>query len=123
MTIAYKALLEQRLALQKQLEPIQAEIAKIESEALQELQEGKPVQGFTLKKGRKTRKVKDEAILVQSVTELGIPRSALYDAKLKGVPALDKLLKETFTKEVASALYSKCIEETIGKPTLEYTGE
>ena len=119
----YKSLLEQRLALTKELEPIQAKIAEIESDALQELVEGKPVQGFKLKKGRKTRKVLDEKSLVQAVSDLGMTRSSLYDAKLKGVPALEKLFKQTFTKEVAESLYNENIEETIGKPSIEYTGE
>lgn len=119
----YKSLLEQRLALTKELEPIQAKIAEIESSALQELVEGKPVQGFKLKKGRKTRKVLDEKSLVQAVTDLGMTRSSLYDAKLKGVPALEKLFKQTFTKEVAESLYNENIEETVGKPSIEYTGE
>lgn len=118
----YKSLLEQRLALTKELEPIQAKIAEIESDALQELVEGKPVQGFKLKKGRKTRKVLDEKSLVQAVSDLGMTRSSLYDAKLKGVPALEKLFKQTFTKEVAESLYNENIEETIGKPSIEYTG-
>lgn len=123
MITAYKELLEQRLRLQQQLEPIHAAIALLEQEALESLSAGKPVQGFQLKNGRKSRKVKDEQALVKAVNDLGMTRSSLYDAKLKGVPALEKLFAQTFTKEVSEALYVENIEVTEGKPSIEYTGE
>lgn len=118
----YENLLEMRLELNQSIELINAELTNRNVPIMEKLVAGHKVTGFKLKKGRKTRKVKDESLLVQAVTDLGMTRSSLYDAKLKGVPALEKLFKETFTKEVSASLYEDCIEETEGKPSLEYVG-
>ena len=94
-------------------------IAEYEKAAFDALNLGIPVADYSLKQGRKSRSVVNEANLVKDLTAEGVPYSDLYLSKLIGVPALDKLFAKS---ENGEELYSKHIKETWGKPTLIFTG-
>ena len=100
---------------------VQNNIDQFEGAALSSLKLGIPVQGYDLKKGRKSRKITDEKALVAELTKEGIPFGDLYDSKLKGIPALEKLTSNR--KDSSVFILDGYIEVTEGKPTLVYTGE
>ena len=94
-------------------------ITQYEQAALDAMNLGIAVPDYDLKPGRKSRSVISEAELVKDLTMEGVPYSDLYLSKLIGVPALDKLFAKS---ENGEELYSKHIKETLGKPTLIFTG-
>ncbi|AUR97296.1 protein of unknown function DUF2800 [Vibrio phage 1.238.A._10N.261.52.F10] len=121
--MTYRELLELRMEINKQLEPVINAIADYEGGVFDTLQKGGEVAGFKLKKGRKSRKVVDESKLVQRLLGKGVSKADIYDVKIKGVSALDKLINAEFDKDEAKEVYGRFIEETEGKPSLQYTGE
>lgn len=121
--MSYQELLQLRLELNQQLEPVNAAINAHHAKVLKQLKTGTKVQGFKLKKGRKTRKLVDESKLVQRLLAQNVTKKDIYDVKIKGVPAIEKLIKATFNKEEADLVYKRFVTETAGEPSLEYTGE
>ncbi|WAI96143.1 protein of unknown function DUF2800 [Vibrio phage vB_VhaP_PG11] len=113
--MTYEQLLEVRLEV-NQL------IADIERKAYDTISTGEPVKGFRLKEGRKQRKVKNEGLLVQALRGKGIANGDIYDAKLKGVPALEKMFAKRFSESDAAILMAQHIETTLTDPKLEYVG-
>lgn len=113
--LTYEQLLTIRLEVNQR-------IAQIEEQAFTKLSAGEPVKGFRLKKGRAVRKVKNEGLLVQSLRDRGIQNHDMYQAKLLGVPALEKLVWERFGKKEGSTFLDEYIEKTISEPKLEYVG-
>lgn len=115
-----RELYELRLAVQNNID-------QYEEAAMSALKLGIPVDGYELKKGRKSRKIKDEKALVAELTAEGIPFGDLYQTKLKGIPALEKLVaKADRYSEVLNAIgfkLSQHIEVTTGDPTLQYVGD
>lgn len=98
---------------------VQNEIDRYEEAAKAALMLGIPVEGYTLKKGRKSRKIKDEKGLVDKLTQEGIPFGDLYQTKLKGIPALEKIAKGGEPRDILN----EHIEVTTGDPTLQYVGD
>lgn len=101
---------------------VQNNIDQYEKAALNSLRLGIPVKEYELKKGRNSRKILREGELVKALTKEGIPFSDLYQSKLKGIPALEKLVNSVKTKQ-APAILNSHIEVTQGKPSLVYIGE
>jgi hypothetical protein len=103
---------------------VQNYIDQFENAAFNSLKLGIPVKDYELKKGRKSRKIDNEQVLVAELTAAGIPFGELYDSKLKGIPALEKLT-EAATQAVGRpirALLGQHILTTEGKPSLVFTG-
>ena len=98
-------------------------ITAIEGEAYSSLLSGSDVQGFELKPGRNIRKVKSEADLGLYFEEKGFRRAQLYDAKFKGVPALEKIFKELLEPEEVKHVMSDFIEVNKSNPSLVYVGD
>lgn len=113
---SYSELIQLRAALEH-------EIAKQETAVVEKLNQGEQVPGFRFKEGRMSRKVTNEGLLVQTLREKGIENSDMYDAKLIGVPALEKLVNAKLTEKEAEQLLKRHIDMTYGAPKLEYTGE
>jgi hypothetical protein len=103
---------------------VQNYIDQFENAAFNSLKLGIPVTDYELKKGRKSRKIDNEQVLVAELTAAGIPFGELYDSKLKGIPALEKLT-EAATQAVGRpirALLGQHILTTEGNPSLVFTG-
>lgn len=118
----YEGLLKMRYDMNQKLQTVADEIAKREVPIKAALDSGQEVAGFKLKKGRKSRKVKDPKALAKMLEGAGILRTSIYDVKMKGVPDLEKLIRAQFDDEDAEEIYEKHIIETVGKSTLEYVG-
>jgi hypothetical protein len=96
---------------------------ELESKTINELIDGKEVHGFELKEGRITRSIatKDQGKAVNTMTEY-VDSDAMYDSKLIGIPAMEKLLKEQgLKKSQVDAITSQFITVKTGKPTLART--
>lgn len=113
---SYSELIHLRAAIEEQ-------IAIKETAVIEQLNQGEQVPGFRFKEGRMTRKVTNEGLLVQTLRDKGIPNSDFYDAKLIGVPALEKLVTAKLPAAEAEKLLKRHIDVTYGNPKLEYTGE
>lgn len=113
---SYSELIQLRAAIEEQ-------IAIQETAVIEKLNQGEQVPGFRFKEGRMTRKVTNEGLLVQTLRDKGIANSDMYEAKLIGVPALEKLVKAKLTQADADKLMKRHIDVTYGNPKLEYTGE
>lgn len=96
---------------------------ELESKTLNELIDGEEVHGFELKEGRITRSIaaKDQSKAVNTMTEY-VDKDAMYDTKMIGIPAIEKLLKEQgMKKSQVDAVTSQFITVKTGKPTLART--
>lgn len=84
------------------------------------IESGSKVEGFGLVKGRKTRKITNNELLVESLTDVGLSWDQLYDTKLIGIPAIEKLLSTCIDdKSEREFLLSGLIDEVEGKPSLK----
>lgn len=92
-----------------------------EKEAMDKLTQGEEVPGYTLKTGKRTRSIVGTPELVASLIERGIPRKDIYDVKLKGVPALEKLIN-AMCPDDAEKLLDEHIEVSPGKQKLMFEG-
>lgn len=91
----YTDLLAERMRLNAELEEVQKKITLMEKRAKLELDLGKPVKGFKLKVGRKSRTIINPEELAKALKSVGFTDKDIYDTKMKGVPALEKLVKDT----------------------------
>jgi hypothetical protein len=106
---------------------VQNYIDQFENAAFNSLKLGIPVKDYELKKGRKSRKIDNEQELVAELTAAGVPFGELYDSKLKGIPALEKTMREDkslsssrqFNREL---ILKNHILVTEGNPSLVFTG-
>jgi hypothetical protein len=106
---------------------VQNYIDQFENAAFNSLKLGIPVTDYELKKGRKSRKIDNEQVLVAELTAAGIPFGELYDSKLKGIPALEKMAdkRDAIAYDMdrpTGQLLSNHIITTRGKPSLVFTG-
>lgn len=97
-------------------------IEQIEKDAQVALEAGEDVPEYKLSKPRKVRKILDETTLVQSLGNYGIPAKELYDAKLKGVPALEAIIKDKLPEQ-HKQLMSELVDVSMSKPRVIYVGE
>jgi hypothetical protein len=96
---------------------VQNYIDQFENAAFNSLKLGIPVTDYELKKGRKSRKIDNEQVLVAELTAAGVAFSDLYDSKLKGIPALEKQLPI-----LEMGILKEHIITTEGNPSLVFTG-
>ena len=88
-----------------------------EAKARKTLDAGNPHPDFALKQGSKKRSWLDEELLVKDLRNADYTSKDIYSAKIKGIPAIEKLLKDTdFDLEPH-------IKEGRQKDTMIYTGE
>ncbi|AUR89566.1 coil containing protein [Vibrio phage 1.124.O._10N.286.49.B1] len=105
------------------IDDLQERKKEIESKVLNSLIDGEDVHGFELKEGRITRSIaaKDQSEAVNTMTDY-VDKDAMYDTKMIGIPAIEKLLKEQgMKKSQVDAITSKFITVKTGKPTLART--
>ena len=94
------------------------EMASREAAALKRLKLGYEAHGFTLKAGRKSRKLSHPSILATNLIELGVPADELYTTSIVGIPAIEKLVK----KYNCTINLEDAIETTEGQPSVVFTG-
>lgn len=80
----------------------------LEAQALK----GTPVTGTKLVRGRSTRKLGEEARVVQVLCDAGLSKDALYNHTLKGIGDLEKALGKNKT------VLAECTTKPAGKPVL-----
>lgn len=76
--------------------------------------EGRKVDGFKIVEGRSNRKYKDEGEIVGKAQELGLTEEQLYNRKIIGIGALEKLLGKAKMNNFMAPL----LEKPRGKPTM-----
>lgn len=93
---------------------------ELESKTLNELIDGQEVHGFELKEGRITRSINQASAITVMKDYVG--EESMYDTKMIGIPAMEKLLKEQgLKKSQVDAITSQFITVKTGKPTLART--
>lgn len=93
---------------------------EIESKVLNSLIDGEEVHGFELKEGRITRSINQASAITVMKDYVG--EESIYDTKMIGIPAMEKLLKEQgLKKSQVDAITSQFITVKTGKPTLART--
>lgn len=115
--MTYLELLELRVEVQNAVD-------RYENEALDKLNQGMKVPGFRLKKGRKTRKVANEATMVNAIVDkFGIERDALFVSKMVGIPAIETLIgTKGINKDKVAVFLTDHVITTFSDPTLNYVG-
>lgn len=82
--------------------------------ALDEALKGESYEGFKVVEGTSRRKIMDEKLLVENMNKQGFKEAELYERKILGITALEKLAgKKIFTVAAAG-----CVDKPAGKPTL-----
>lgn len=95
-------------------ETVTGYVNAVKEYALAEALKGKQWEGFKVVEGRSIRKFADEQALIAACKGGGVATDELYDKKLKGVPAIEKLLgKERFAE-----LAAPWVAKPAGSPTL-----
>ena len=89
-------------------------IKDLEESALTDILTGETVPGYKAVEGRSNRRITDEKVAVKRLKDAGFKTSVLYERKLIGMTALEKLVGK---KELAD-LIGEYIEKPQGKPTL-----
>lgn len=98
-------------------------IEGIEKTAKADLLDGKVVKGFSLRIGRKTRKVVNEVTFAHALSS-HLDYSELYSAKMLGLPAIEKALKaKDMNADEVSAILEPHVLVSTSAPTLQYHGE
>lgn len=88
--------------------------ADIEAYALQQALNGKQYDGWKLVEGRSIRKYKDELKVAETLQAAGFDEAMLYERKLLGITAMEKLVGKKKLTETLGDL----IEKPAGKPVL-----
>lgn len=88
--------------------------ADIEAYALQQALDGKQYDGWKLVEGRSIRKYKDELKVAETLQAAGFDEAMLYERKLLGITAMEKLVGKKKLTETLGDL----IEKPAGKPVL-----
>jgi hypothetical protein len=86
----------------------------LEASALTDVLAGKNVTGYKAVEGRSNRYITDEKVAVKRLKDAGYKTSVLYERKLLGLTALEKLVGKNELVE----LIGEYIEKPQGKPTL-----
>ena len=88
--------------------------ADIEAYALQQALNGEHYAGYKLVEGRSVRKYKDELQVAEKLKAEGFSEAVLYERKLLGITAMEKLVgKKKFTETLGDL-----VEKPAGKPVL-----
>lgn len=89
-------------------------IKEVEKFALNELLEGREIPGYKLVEGRSIRRVSDADALVESFKKEGIDEALLFERKLLGITALERIVgKKKFEELTADSVI-----KPKGRPTL-----
>lgn len=107
--------------IDESIEELQERKRELDTKTLASLANDIPVYGFELKEGRITRKVSDQKLAEQLLTQY-VDAKKIHETKLIGIPAMEKLLKEKGMKppEVEEVV-SQFISISHGKPVLAKT--
>lgn len=90
-------------------------VSDVKEYALEEaVQNGKKWDGWKLVEGRSNRKYSDEAAVVKALTEAGFQESLLFERKLYGITAMEKIVGKKNLQQHCGEL----IVKPQGKPTL-----
>ena len=90
-------------------------VGDIKEYALEEaVQNGKKWDGWKLVEGRSNRKYSDEKAVVKALTDAGFQESLLFERKLYGITAMEKIVGKKSLQEYCGDL----IVKPQGKPTL-----
>lgn len=107
--------------IDESIEELQDRKKELDTKTLASLANDIPVYGFELKEGRITRKVSDQKLAEQLLTE-HIDAEKIHETKLIGIPAMEKLLKAKGMKPAeVEEVVSQFISIQHGKPVLAKT--
>lgn len=105
---------EQVAAILPRLDDLVKWAKTLQEHALNELLAGRDIPGYKVVEGRSVRKITNEDGLANALIEAGTPEAMLYERKLYGITALEKIIgKKKFT-ELSKGYVSK----PQGAPTL-----
>ncbi len=96
------------------LKEIKAWLADVETAATHRLYSGMSIPGYKLVEGKTNRKYTDETEIAKVLNENGYTDDAIFNKKLIGITAMEKLLGKTN----AAKLIGDYIEKPKGSPTL-----
>ena len=98
-----------------QLDVLRGWAAKVETRAMDLLQQGKPVEGWKLVEGRSVRKISDQDAAIERLKAAGIDLDTVLKApELKGLTDPEKVLRKSGLQTILGDLITK----SQGKPTL-----
>lgn len=95
-------------------EALQKWAADVQDYALEQALAGEHFEGWKLVEGRSVRKYADELKVAEALQKAGYPEAALYERKLYGITAMEKLVG----KKQMAALLGDLIVKPAGKPVL-----
>ena len=98
----------------KQAEELQRWMADVQAYALQEALDGRHFDGWKLVEGRSVRKYADDLKVAEALQAAGFPEAALYERKLYGITAMEKIVGKKKLTEIVGDLIIK----PAGKPVL-----
>lgn len=98
----------------KQAEELQRWTADVQAYALQEALDGRHFDGWKLVEGRSVRKYADDLRVAEALQAAGFPEAALYERKLYGITAMEKIVGKKKLTEIVGDLIIK----PAGKPVL-----
>jgi len=99
----------------KQADELKAWVSDVFDYALVQARDhGKKFKGWKLVEGRSVRKYADEEAVAKTLLEAGYKEEQIYEKKLWGITAMEKLLGKTLFNELLGGLVVK----PTGKPTL-----
>ena len=98
----------------KKAEELSKWVADIQDYALKQALDGTQYDGWKLVEGRSVRKYADEVKVVDALQKAGYDEAMLYERKLLGITAMEKLVGKKKLGEVCKDL----IEKPAGKPVL-----
>ena len=105
-------------ALKYAIDVLQLELDELHTKTFDRVDSGDEVCGFEIKEveGRKTRKIKSEELAVSVLSEHGVEKDALYQSKMIGIPAIEKLLKNV-KKAKRDEIMTEFVEESVSPST------
>lgn len=98
----------------KQAEELQKWTADVQAYALQQALDGEHFDGWKLVEGRANRKYADDLKVAEALQAAGYPEAALYEKKLYGISAMEKVVGKKKLTEILGDLIIK----PAGKPVL-----
>ena len=98
----------------KQAEELQKWTADVQAYALQQALDGEHFDGWKLVEGRSVRKYADDLKVAETLQAAGFPEAALYERKLYGITAMEKIVGKKKLIEILGDLIIK----PAGKPVL-----
>ena len=98
----------------KQAEELQKWTADVQAYALQQALDGEHFDGWKLVEGRSVRKYADDLKVAETLQAAGFPEAALYERKLYGITAMEKIVGKKKLTEILGDLIIK----PAGKPVL-----